>query len=599
MIINADILEWAASYDGPLFHAVLCDAPYEMEFMGKSWDNSGIAFNPETWRLIARCLHPGAFLFVFAGTINDDLISVAMRQAGLRKYHKSMVYGYGSGFPKATNLPAQIDERAFQQWLAGHEDERTILIQYRDAVQTMRAAHKANPTPTSRALVTAAHNAYRRQRQEIKKAAGFLKTSGTRRHQPKFDAKGFAYREKDNGYKSKERETFDVTVPATDLAQTWDGYSYGGQMLKPALESLLIFQKPYQGAPVDCITRTGAGALWIDGSRIGTEQRYNPSTQSPHTYGGFHMCEGFGSNVEGRWPANLLLSHSPDCNGACAPDCPVRRLGEQSGENESKRSMRGLQYSGCFGGSIDTGPTPKEGTNSQRGHDDSGTAARYFFQADYMYERLEAADPLFYCAKADRAEREAGLDPRQVALLGMEEVEEGESERISQNSKDYTVTRCPEHGESIPSGSTSYRCGCPILRGQQYFTESTINDGRQKPIDNPYQRGETTRRNLHPTIKPLSLCRYLATLLLPPALYAPRRLLVPFSGAASEYIGALLAGWEEIVGVELEADYCRIAEARAAYWAQRRHEFLDPSKPIAVKLDAAPDGQLDMFMGDI
>lgn len=33
-----------------------------------------------------------------------------------------------------------------------------------------------------------------------------------------------------------------------------------------------------------------------------------------------------------------------------------------------------------------------------------------------------------------------------------------------------------------------------------------------------------------------------------------------------------------------------------AYWTQRRHEFLDPSKPIAVKLDAAPDGQLDMFV---
>lgn len=27
-----------------------------------------------------------------------------------------------------------------------------------------------------------------------------------------------------------------------------------------------------------------------------------------------------------------------------------------------------------------------------------------------------------------------------------------------------TVRRCPEHGESFPSGSNSYRCGCPVVR---------------------------------------------------------------------------------------------------------------------------------------
>jgi hypothetical protein len=60
-------------------------------------------------------------------------------------------------------------------------------------------------------------------------------------------------------------------------------------------------------------------------------------------------------------------------------------------------------------------------------------------------------------------------------------------------------------------------------------------------------------------------------------------------------VGAQLAGWEDIVGVELEADHVRIAEARIAYWQQRRHEFGDPSKPITAALSSAPDGQLDLF----
>ena len=98
------------------------------------------------------------------------------------------------------------------------------------------------------------------------------------------------------------------------------------------------------------------------------------------------------------------------------------------------------------------------------------------------------------------------------------------------------------------------------------FEPTTVDDGRQTPIDNPYLRGETQRRNTHPTVKPIDLCRYLATLLLPPAAYGPRRLLVPFSGSGSEMIGAGLAGWEHVQGIELEAEHVAIAAARLAWW---------------------------------
>ena len=74
------------------------------------------------------------------------------------------------------------------------------------------------------------------------------------------------------------------------------------------------------------------------------------------------------------------------------------------------------------------------------------------------------------------------------------------------------------------------------------------------------------RRNTHPCVKPIDLCRYLATLILPPKRETPRRLLVPFSGSGSEMIGALLAGWDEVVGIEMEAEYIEIAWARLTHW---------------------------------
>lgn len=69
-------------------------------------------------------------------------------------------------------------------------------------------------------------------------------------------------------------------------------------------------------------------------------------------------------------------------------------------------------------------------------------------------------------------------------------------------------------------------------------------------------------KNPHPTVKPIELNRWLASLLLPPDSVKPRRLLVPFAGVASEMIGAMHAGWDEVVGIEMDADYCKIAEAR-------------------------------------
>jgi len=70
-------------------------------------------------------------------------------------------------------------------------------------------------------------------------------------------------------------------------------------------------------------------------------------------------------------------------------------------------------------------------------------------------------------------------------------------------------------------------------------------------------------------VKPLDLARYLATLLLPPDEYAPRRILVPFAGSGSECIGAFMAGWDEIVGVEFIREYVDIARARLDYWMRQ------------------------------
>lgn len=81
----------------------------------------------------------------------------------------------------------------------------------------------------------------------------------------------------------------------------------------------------------------------------------------------------------------------------------------------------------------------------------------------------------------------------------------------------------------------------------------------------------------HNTVKPLAITKYLSTLLLPPKLKEPRRILIPFAGSGSEAIGAMLAGWDSITAIEREADYCRIAEARLAWWEKHPDGPPEPS----------------------
>lgn len=83
---------------------------------------------------------------------------------------------------------------------------------------------------------------------------------------------------------------------------------------------------------------------------------------------------------------------------------------------------------------------------------------------------------------------------------------------------------------------------------------------------NTKERNAGTDGCTHPTLKPISLTTYLATLILPPKRDSNRRLLVPYSGAGSEMIGAYKAGWEEVQGIELDPQYVEIASKRLFHW---------------------------------
>jgi site-specific DNA-methyltransferase (adenine-specific) len=210
-----------------------------------------------------------------------------------------------------------------------------------------------------------------------------------------------------------------------------------GTALKPAWEPIVIARKPLDGTVEQNVTRYGTGAMNIDETRVGESKRApaSPSqTDSTLTYGAYKTGEGrlgtgFDTDI-GRWPANLILSHHPDCvyvgtftgpgrkmnrytdglkpfgggkghpstqettpdepfeSWDCTDDCPVKIMDQQSGDRPAGGKVKGTEPSHTGQGGIYGVWERVE--NSP--YNDTGGASRFF-----------------YCAKTTRTERGAGV----------------------------------------------------------------------------------------------------------------------------------------------------------------------------------------------
>lgn len=140
-----------------------------------------------------------------------------------------------------------------------------------------------------------------------------------------------------------------------------------GTALKPAWEPVIVARKPLAGTVAHNVTVWGVGGLNIDATRIPIADGDTSGFWThPRKPSGAFMLDGCstvdelrelavqdaqtpnGRNAratltryesrtvnevpQGRWPANTVLAHHPDCDTDCHPDCWVRKLDEQSGD---------------------------------------------------------------------------------------------------------------------------------------------------------------------------------------------------------------------------------------------------------------------------
>jgi len=324
-----------------------------------------------------------------------------------------------------------------------------------------------------------------------------------------------------DGYEGREDEDYShakkitVTKPATSEARKWNGY---GTALKPAHELIVLAQKPREGTYAENVLEHGVGGLNIDGCRIEAndsewvrDRRNEPSEKDKHSYeGGWRKVKQIGSD-KGRWPANVIL----DPSAAAILDGQSGETSGTGGEFKDGGDLYGLP-------------------NNPSGYDDSGGASRFF-----------------YCAKAHKSERNAGLEDSDI-----EEREKRVTNMQSDSGMDWRI----EDGE----------------------------------ITNPKAPPKKVKNDIA-TLKPINLMRWLVRLVTPPG----GTVLDPFAGSGTTGCACEIEGFDYILIEKRERFAKVIAPKRIEYWSKEEnwselkdHEELeDPQKRKTASLEQFGGGE--------
>lgn len=215
-----DCLEIMDELEADSVDAIITDPPYELNFMGKGWDNAGVSFNKETWAKCLRLLKPGGYLLAFGGSRTFHRIACAIEDAGF-EVRDTIFYLYGSGFPKSMNVGKAVESK-LKNGSANKKDFKRL---------------DGTKVPSGN--------------------WGISKMSAEQGFRPA-------------DYTADKHLRVDEVAYSSEIAKQWDGW---GTCLKPAFEPIIVARKPFKGSLVDNILEHGVGGLNIDECRVGDEER--------------------------------------------------------------------------------------------------------------------------------------------------------------------------------------------------------------------------------------------------------------------------------------------------------------------------------------
>ena len=376
-IIHGDCLDKLKELEDNSIDSIVTDPPYELGFMGKSWDNTGIANNVDMWKECLRVLKPGGHLLAFSGTRTYHRMASAIEDAGF-EVRDMIEWVYGSGFPKSLNIGKAVDKLQ-----RGNRVVDLINSLLEEGYTLKELGEKAGiPSLESsyRDWTIGGHIPEERSWERMLNGLGFSEKDGLNIIEKRIVKLGGG-----NAYTFREGKNRDWEMKITKGTSEWEGW---GTALKPSHEPICMARKPLSEKTVaENSLKWGTGGINIDESRVGTEEitvnrhsGYNSNSLVESTKG---KWKGEQEKVNGRFPANLIHDNSEEVR-ECFP------------ETGSPRKARTAVKGGCGGTLGNFGGSSPDAVGTWP-EDNGGNASRFF-------------KSIIYQAKASKSERNKGCE---------------------------------------------------------------------------------------------------------------------------------------------------------------------------------------------
>jgi len=321
-VIQGDCLEKLKQLEASSVDTIITDPPYGLSFMGKKWDYD--VPQEDVWQECLRVLKPGGTALIFAGSRTYHRMAVRVEDAGFI-LKDCIMWLYGSGFPKATDISKQIDKtgktRDLFEPFAKHLSEgiRESDLSQKDISKNFPSktggltgcvwnwANGANvPTVDQWKVLKSILNLSDEFLPLIERIEAEREVVGKK-------MSGIANKEEGQRHTlgaSKPVEV-DITKAKTPEAKQWEGWKSHG--LKPAYEPIIVAMKPNNGTYANNALKHGVSGLNIDGGRIECLEKLSRPTMQNIKGGNYNANKDLEvikierPEPQGRFPANIIL----------------------------------------------------------------------------------------------------------------------------------------------------------------------------------------------------------------------------------------------------------------------------------------------------